>query len=240
MGWGWQSIQANHAVLIGLAIFLVIALYTKKPYLSYLWVSFFVFALPWSIYSSPWFSNNYKRELLSLICFMSPFCAAVTIFLKTTMREHALTKAFRAWIILFGLIALISMDSFYYISSDFVFNQSFKFNWVIYGTLIFVFLELWVSTEYRDIQKIILSLVVLLYIVAYNLSIYVHDIWTQDIVGFVILLLMSVHMIGLNHRKSFNALLCLAGLRVLAENHIIKWDEPIHKTTSSLTHPFLF
>jgi hypothetical protein len=141
-------------------------------------------------------------------------CAGFTIVSRSLAGEIGSTKAFRSWTLIGGLVAL-TVAELHVVNSG---KAPDGLTAYIPGYFLaaFAVFGIWLSLEYRNVQKILLLIILGIFLIPFHLPL--HEIKTSiayATLTIAILGLMAIFLASLKERRLFQYFLFFLGMRFL-------------------------
>lgn len=176
------------------------------------WTAGFLIAVGCTVANSPLFWPVFQDKDHAVLVLIPLFSwCLMLLFQKKAATQSNVVRALGIWTIVSGLIGIISIELrskylFPIIVSDFVpYLPS-------YVLAVFAVIGTWLTTPYHYIQKLLLSLVVLIFVILFTLPLTEAG---NAISALFILSLMAIFFASLQRRGLFQLFLILIGIRLL-------------------------
>lgn len=193
----------------------------KHFFVPFLWSGAFLASIAYMAADSDFFELLFAKHFQAIMAAATLLSAVLTVVFKTLSDDEApLTRAFRYWIVVSGLFAIlwVEFDSGYR-SFEVVFRPYVP----AYLFAAVTFVSLMLRADYRKIQKVVLSCCLLLFLSLMHMRMLdkavVFDslVYSLLIAGLTvgILSLMAVYLVSIKSEKLFQIFLFFIGIRFL-------------------------
>jgi uncharacterized membrane protein len=190
------------------------ALAARKMFVPLLWTGIFLGGVAWAAMDSDSTRSLFYRNSAAVFLMIPLLSATLTVVSKSLAGETSSTRAFRAWTLIWGLLALtiieLRLDS-PSLSTKQV--MSYSIGYALAGVTA---IGVWKASEYSRLQKLLLLSVLGLFLIPFHLHLIdANDKFAFAVFTIAILALMSVFLASMGKRGLFQCFLSFLGLRFL-------------------------
>ncbi len=190
------------------------AMAARQILVPWLWTGAFLTGITFAALKSELLQTFFQQNSPAIFLCAPLLCVVAAFISKRYFGEIAATRAFRAWILVGGGLALLSVEFFFSLPKQGVFSLTPFIP--SYSLAIGTFVAIWRNPDYRTIQKILLFWTLGLYLIPFHLmamgivSSVAYAALTILILGF-----MAIFQASKQGSRLFHLLLFFVGMRFL-------------------------
>ena len=205
--------QLYEALLLWSAITLGLALVSQKTFPPLIWSVGFFLSLSTAIFSSPTLQPVFQDAIPPI--FMTLLLLAISLaMISTQFNLEPQTKALNIWVIIMGIFGLVMIEIYQFNAKTYTYSEDMPAFFIGYLLAILSILFILMDFEYKKIQKNILLLTLMFYLIPFHFSFF--DIESQIAYAFssiITLTTFAIFTASLQKRRLFQFFLILIGLR---------------------------
>jgi hypothetical protein len=179
-----------------------------------MWAGAFLFGMIYSAMVATELEPIFHKSFLAILMTATFLCAFLSVLSRNIAGEMGITKAFRICTILIGFLGLIGAENFHTFSNN-IYENFYPF-FAGYFLAAITAGEIIRSLKYRNLQKIILLSLILIFFIPFHLPFFqITNSIIFAILTILVLTLMSIFLASLQERRLFQWFLSVIGFRFL-------------------------
>lgn len=201
------------ALLLWSFITAAASLASRQTFVPFMWTAAFLAGVGFSAADSVTFESIFRHNYQAIFMAIPLLCASLTVISRSLAGEIGSTRAFRAWTLIGGLIAL-GVAELYDIQRSY--GRTIIACVPAYLFAAFVAFSIWQSSEYKKIQKAFLLAALAIFLIPFHLPLLEVKLpLAYSACTIAVLSLMAIFLAGLKKRLLFQWFLFFIGLRFL-------------------------
>ncbi len=202
------------ALMLWSLITFAAAIAARQMFVPFMWAGAFLTGIVFTALDSVALQSIFHKNYQAIFMAVPLLCADFTLVSKSLAGEIGSTRAFRSWTLIGGLSAL-AIAELHVLSRG---NAYEGLTAYIPGYFLasFTAIGIWLSLEYRSVQKMLLLVTLAIFLIPFHLHLFeVRTPIAYAAFTILILGLMSVFLASLKERRLFQWFLFLLGMRFL-------------------------
>lgn len=205
--------ELYQALLLWSFITVGVVFFAKHLFAPVIWVGGFLIAIACTAINSPLFWPIFHQNYTAISMSLPLLFWCITLVLQKLSLPNSMMRAFQIWTLLVFLFAVAVGDLHF--ATELKSTRDLSLYMPAYGLAILAGIGIWFATSYNLLQKLLLTLALLMFVLQFilpwlNVYDFVYAITTMLILG-----LIAVFFASLQQRRLFQLFLILLGLRLL-------------------------